>query len=111
MTKPLHNIMTTGEWDDAQSYRIACDCHDPDHDLSVWIEVENDSETRDVTLTFYKELYTPVWRSGFNRFREALRILFTGTTRVEGTIVLKQSVAQDFLNIVQQSIDQLAKRK
>jgi hypothetical protein len=104
---PAKMIMKTGEWPDADCYRVACDCHDADHDLDVWIEVESDAEVRDVTLTFYKKLYSPVWKSGFNRFREAVRLLFTGTTEVQGTIILKKDVAQNFINVVQRSINQL----
>lgn len=114
MTKksaPAHNIMKTGEWPDADSYRVACDCHDPAHDLDVWIELESDSETQDVTLTFHKELYTPIWESGFNRFREALRILFGGTSRVSGSIILKKSVAENLLATMQQSIDRLKQKQ
>lgn len=102
-------IMHTGDWPDADTYRVACDCRDRDHDLDVWIEVEPDAETRDITLTFYKELYSPVWEQGFNRFREALRLLFTGSTRVTGTIILKQAVAQNLLDTIQRSINRLDK--
>jgi hypothetical protein len=100
-------IMKTGEWPDADSYRVACDCHHHDHDLDVWIEVENDKEVREVTLTFYKELYTPVWEQGFNRFREALRILVHGRSRFSATIILKQDVAQNLIRTIQHSIDRL----
>ena len=106
---PQRMIMQTGEWPDSDAYRVACDCHHRDHDLDVWIEVENDKEVRDITLTFYKELYSPVWEQGFNRFREALRLLFTGSTRVTGTIILKQAVAQNLVNNIQRSIDRLEK--
>ena len=112
MTKePARNIMKTGEWADADCYRIACECHDSGHDLDVWIEVEPDPEVNDVTLTFYKEMYSPMWEQGFNRFREAFRILFTGTTRVAGTIILKKDVAQNFVDTVQRSIDRLDAKK
>lgn len=100
-------IMQTGEWSDADCYRVACDCHHHDHDLDVWIEVEQDQEVKDITLTFYKELSTPIWEPGFNRFREALRILFTGSSRMAGTIILKRDVAQNLLNAIQHSIDRL----
>ena len=100
-------IMQTGEWSDADCYRVACDCHHHDHDLDVWIEVENDKEVREITLTFYKELSTPVWERGFNRFREALRILFTGSSRMAGTIIMKRDVAQNLINTIQHSIDRL----
>lgn len=108
---PARNIMKTGEWSDADAYRVACECHSSDHDLDVWIEVEADKEVNEITLTLYKELYTPVWESGFNRFREALRLLFTGSTRVAGTIILKRDVAQNFLDAVQASVNRLDQKK
>ena len=110
LNQPARNIMKTGEWSDADCYRVACDCHHQDHDLDVWIEVESDNEVREVTLTLYKELYTPVWEQGFNRFKEAFRILFTGSTRVAGTIVMRPEVAQNFVDVVQSSIDRLEKK-
>lgn len=110
MTEPARNIMKTGEWQDADCYRVACDCHDSDHDLDVWIEVEQDQEAQDVTVTLYKELYSPVWGPGFNRFREALRLLFTGSTRVAGSIIMRREVAQKFIDVVQCSIDRLEKK-
>ena len=108
---PTRNIMKTGEWSDADAYRVACECHSSDHDLDVWIEVESDQEVNEITLTLYKELYTPVWESGFNRFREALRLLFTGSTRVAGTIILKRDVAQNFLDAIQTSVNRLDQKK
>lgn len=108
---PARNIMKTGEWSDADAYRVACECHSSDHDLDVWIEVESDKEVNEITLTLYKELYTPVWESGFSRLREAFRILFTGSTRVAGTIILKRDVAQNFLDAVQASVNRLDQKK
>lgn len=102
--------MKTGEWQDADCYRVACDCHHHDHDLDVWVEVEGDPEVKEITVSFYKELTTPVWERGFNRFQEALRILFTGTSRMAGTIIMRREVAQNFLDAVKSSIDRLEKR-
>jgi len=109
--QPAKMIMKTGEWSDADAYRVACECHSSDHDLDVWIEVETDREVDEITLTFYKEMYTPVWESGFNRFREAARILFTGSSRMAGTIILKKDVAENLLHAIQQSVDRLSKKK
>jgi hypothetical protein len=104
---PAKMIMQTGEWPDGECYRVACECHDSDHDLTVWIESESDPEVREITLTFYKELDTPWWGSGFNRFREAWRILRHGRSRFSGTIILKQDVAQNLIRTIQNSIDRL----
>jgi len=108
---PQRNIMKTGEWSDADAYRVACDCQDHDHDLDVWIEVEQDQEVKEITLTFYKELYTPVWERGFNRVREALRVLFLGHTRVAGSIIMRREVAQNFIHAIQSSIDRLEEKQ
>ena len=104
---PAKMIMQTGEWPAADCYRVACECHDHDHDLTVWIESESDPEVREITLTFYKELETPFWQSGFNRFQEAWRILRHGRSRFSGTIILKQDVAQNLIRTIQHSIDRL----
>jgi hypothetical protein len=104
---PVKNIMKTGEWQDADAYRVACDCHDHGHDLDVWIELETDKDTKDITVTLYKELYSPVWESGFNRVREAFRLLFTGSTRVAGSIIMRREVANNFLDAVKSSIERL----
>lgn len=111
MNKPAKNIMKTGEWSDADAYRVACECHHHDHDLDVWIEVETDQEADEITLTFHKELHTPTWEPGFNRFREALRVLFFGHSRHAGTIILRREVAQNLLDAVKSSIDRLGKSK
>jgi hypothetical protein len=111
LKEPARNIMKTGEWSDADAYRVACDCHDHEHDLDVWIEVETDKEVDDVTVTLYKELYSPVWESGFNRIRESLKLLFTGSTRVAGSIIMRREVAQNFIDVVQSSINRLDDKK
>jgi hypothetical protein len=108
---PAKMIMKTGEWTDADAYRVACECHDSDHDVTVWIESESDPEVQEITLTFYKELDTPWWESGFNRFREAWRILVHGRSRFSGTIILKQDVAQNLIRTIQRSIDRLSQSK
>ena len=103
--------MKTGEWSDADCYRIACDCHHHDHDVDVWIEVQSDDEVKEVTVTFYREFTTPIWERGFNRFREAFRVLFFGYSRYSGDIIMSRDVAQNFIRVVQSSIDRLEQKK
>jgi hypothetical protein len=110
-SEPQRNIMKTGEWSDADCYRIACDCHHHDHDVDVWIEVQSDQEVRDITVTFYREFTTPIWDRGFNRFREAFRVLFFGHSRYSGDIIMSRDVAQNFIRVVQSSIDRLEQKK
>jgi hypothetical protein len=101
---PTPGIMTTAVYPDARSFRVACDCHDSDHDVDVWIEVESDHDVREVTITFYRELDTPWWEPGFNRFREAWQILRHGRSRFSGTLIVREQTAQTLCDAIQSSI-------
>jgi len=107
---PALGVMTTGLYDDSRSFRVACDCHDSSHDVDVWIEVEPDGETREVTVTFYRELDTPFWESGFNRFREAWQILVHGRSRFSGTLIVRAETAETLCDAIRSSIDVLNKK-
>ena len=104
---PTRGIMTTGVYDSARTFRVACDCHSNEHDVDVWIEVEPDTETRDITVTFYRELDTPFWESGFNRFREAWRILVHGRSRFSGALIVRAETAQTLCDAIRSSIESL----
>lgn len=106
---PALGIMATGIWDDSRSFRVACDCHSNEHDVDVWIEAEPDSETGEVTVTFYRELDTPWWESGFNRFREAWRILIYGRSRFSGSLIVRAETAEHLCDAIQSSIQLLKK--
>ena len=99
--------MKTAEYDDAVSFRVACDCHDNQHDVDVWIEVEKDDEVHEITVTFYRELDTPWWDKGFNRFREAWQILVHGRSRFSGSIIIRSETAQHLCDAIQTQIARL----
>jgi len=106
---PALGIMTTASYADARAFRVACDCHSNEHDVDVWIEVEPDADTRDITVTFYRELDTPWWESGFNRFREAWQILRHGRSRFSGSLIVGAETAQHLCDAIQSSIQHLKK--
>ena len=109
--QPLRNIMKTGEWPDTKCYRVACECHDNQHDLDVWIELEPDPEVNEITVTFYRELDTPFWEKGFNRFREAWNILVHGRSRFSGSLIVRTETAQHLCDAIQSSIQLLQKKE
>ena len=106
---PAPGIMTTANYPDARAFRVACDCHSNEHDVDVWIEVEPDGETQEVTVTFYRELDTPWWESGFNRFREAWQILRHGRSRFSGSLIVRAETAEHLCDAIQSSIQLLKK--
>lgn len=48
------NVMLTDENDNCISYRLGCDCGEPDHDAHIDIEYDKDLDM--VSLIFYKNL-------------------------------------------------------
>lgn len=107
---PAPGIMTTANYPDTRAFRVACDCHSNDHDVDVWVEVEPDRETSEVTVTFYRELDTPWWEPGFNRFREAWQILVHGRSRFSGSLIVRAETAQHLCDAIQNSIQTLRDR-
>jgi hypothetical protein len=104
---PALGVMATDIWDDSRSFRVACNCHDNAHDVDVCIEVEPDRETRDITVTFYRELDTPFWESGFNRFREAWNILVHGRSRFSGALIVRAETAETLCDAIRSSVESL----
>jgi hypothetical protein len=109
-SEPLRGIMTTGIYDDARSFRVACDCHDNAHDVDVWIEVDTQKEVDEITVTFYRELDTPFWEKGFNRFREAWNILVHGRSRFSGALIMQAETAETLCDAIRSTVDLLRKK-
>lgn len=101
---PATNIMKTGDWGDAHSYRVACECHHPDHDVDVWIESKPDNETKDIEVIFYVDTQTELWKKGLNRFKIAFDVLFKGYHRSSHTIILNKQTASNLISAINQSI-------
>jgi len=107
---PVKNIMRTGDYGDAHAFRVACDCHSNQHDLDVWIEVNPDTDCSDITLTFYKDIYVPFWKSGYNRVLEAWRVLFTGHATRQGDFIMDLATARQLCATIERSIQDLERK-
>ena len=106
-TLPARGIMTTGVYDGARAFRVACDCQDNAHDVDVWIEVETEKDVNEVTVTFYRELDTPFWEPGFNRLREAWRILVHGRSRFSGSLIIGAETAETLCDAIRSTVEEL----
>lgn len=107
---PVKNIMRTGDYCDAHAFRVACDCHSNQHDLDVWIEVKPDTDCSDITLTFYKDIYVPFWKTGYNRLLEAWRVLFTGYATRQGDFIMDKTTARQLCATIERSIQDLERK-
>jgi hypothetical protein len=102
MTKLPKKVMLVEEYKDGTSFwRVPCDCSDPDHDVHLWFEVDDDGIaalriTRQ--LGYYKNSWyddAPVYERFlrwcdrmWDRFKAANKILFKGYLTMDGDVCL-----------------------
>lgn len=98
----------SSEWKDATSYHIQCDCQSPDHAVNMWIEVNNDKDTRDVELTFYVETWTPFWEKAFSRIKCAWDVLVYGVNRQQHCLILNEQAALNLAKVIETKVKELS---
>ena len=82
--------------DGSSSWRVACDCHDPNHDCQLWFErsVEDEPRIQDISLMLSMEvgiyknynLLENLWK----RITIAAKVLFTGYHTATGEVILDE---------------------
>lgn len=89
-----YKVMKTDVWQNAILYRIAC-CGDQDHDMTL--EIEWDSDIRQVCLNFYKKLrWSAYWgtdnwfKSQWVKLKAIYRIVFFGYIEVEESLLIDE---------------------
>jgi len=87
--------------DGSSSWRVACDCKDPDHDVHLWFEPEEMVPVVNLNLTmevgFYRS-YHGDWRDRLDnyakRIKHAAKVLFTGYATMQGDVILDEAGMQ-----------------
>ena len=102
MEKLPKKVMLINEYKDGTSFwRIPCDCSDPDHDVHLWFEVDDDGIA---ALRITRELgfYAQEWYSNdpwyerighwkdrmWSRIKASMKILFKGYLTMDGEVCL-----------------------
>ena len=90
----IKKLMKVDEYSDGTTgWRIACDCHDPNHDCRLWFERDLDFNTVSLSLSMemgfypsYENFIGSMWR----RIKHAAKVLFTGYATVQGDMILDE---------------------
>jgi len=92
-------LMKLKQYSDGASYwRVACDCHSPDHDVTLWFEPEPGVELVNLNLSMEVGFFDKHY-GGFSgminnltkRVRHAAKVLFTGYATMQGDVVLDEA--------------------
>jgi hypothetical protein len=104
---PAAGIMFDADYGKSKAYTIACDCHDGDHQVHMWIELNGDKDTQDIEMTFYVNTTTPLWKPGFSRIKAAWDILIHGYREDQHSLILGKQAALNVANTITTVIEEL----
>ena len=108
---PAQGIMFDADYGKSKAYTIACDCHDGDHQVHMWIELNGDKDTQDIEMTFYVNTTTPFWKPGFNRIKAAWDILFKGYREDQHSLILNKQAALNVADTITTVIAELERKE
>ena len=95
---PAEGILQTGDYTDAKSYHVVCDCGDPDHSHNLWIEADDTG----ITVSIYAEVKTPWW--SMNRWQQIWTLLTRGHLRQETVLTMDEQTALNYAETLKQAI-------
>ncbi len=96
--KPAEGIMKTGDWGDTKSYKVVCDCGDPDHDHNVYIESEHGL----INVTIYVNVKSKFWSA--NRFKQIWTLLTKGYLEHETVVTMNEQEALNYAETLKTAI-------
>ena len=89
--EPAEGILLQSDWGDTRQYSIECECTDPEHGHTLYVESDPDEG---VTLTIYTKSQTPVWR--VSRWKMIWKLLTTGVINYEVSLLLREQPALNY---------------
>ena len=132
---PAQGISKKQAFDDAVWYEVHCECGDPDHYHSIWVESDNDPKlitvyiSTESTTDFWtqtvpehiEKIDSPfvswVWQTisyaineTVRRARLITRILFKGYAKYESTVILTKQQAYNYSKALENAVKDLDKK-
>jgi hypothetical protein len=98
---PAEGIMKTGDWGDSKVYRVACNCHDENHNHNVWIEVDD----HDIMVNIYTTGKTNFWSK--TRWYHIWTLLTKGYIDTESSVHLTKQQALNYAETLKSAIEDL----
>jgi hypothetical protein len=95
---PAEGILKQGDWGDAKSYQVICECGDSDHSHNVWVEADNDR----VTVTTYTKQKSKWW--SLNRWQTIWILLTRGYVEYEANIIMTRQQALNYAETLKSAI-------
>ena len=101
--EPALGISQQSDWDDLKSYRVSCECTDPDHDHVIGVEYDKECDL--VSVHIYATTTTPFWSMG--RWKQIWQIISQGHITCEAAILMNRQQALNYAKALESSIEQV----
>ena len=95
---PAEGIMTTNDWGNSVVYRVACNCHDENHNHNVWVEADD----HDIVVTVYTTGKTNFWSK--TRWYHIWTLLTKGYIDTESSVHLTKQQALNYAETLKSAI-------
>ena len=95
---PAEGIMQTNDWGDSRVYRIACNCHDENHNHNMWVEADDS----DIVVTIYTTGKTNYWSK--TRWYHIWTLLTKGYIDTESSVHLSKQQALNYAETLKSAI-------
>jgi hypothetical protein len=95
---PAEGIMKTNDWGDSRVYRIACNCHDENHNHNMWVETDD----CDIVVTIYTTGKTNYWSK--TRWYHIWTLLTKGYIDTESSVHLSKQQALNYAETLKSAI-------
>jgi hypothetical protein len=95
---PAEGILKRNDWGDSKMYQVVCDCGQPDHEHSLWVEADKTG----VSVNIYATVKSPWW--SMNRFKQIWTLITTGYLKYETTITMTEQAAFNYAETLKSAI-------
>lgn len=104
--KPAQGIMLQCDYGKAKTYRVECECTDPDHSHVVDIAADEDYG---VTVEIWTISEIPIWK--MSRWKLIWQLLTKGTVKYNVALILREQQALNYVEAIKSAIQDVKNYK
>lgn len=95
---PAEGIACRGSWGDLKNYEVLCQCGDPAHSHSFWIEADDAG----VSTIVYTQVKSKWWSQ--NRWQTIWTLLTKGYVEYEASLIMTEQQALNYAETLKKGI-------
>jgi hypothetical protein len=102
---PAEGISKQGDWQDAKTYKVTCNCGSDSHSHNVWVEADETG----VAVNIYTQVKTNFW--SMNRWQLIWRLLTTGYVELESSIAMSEQQSLNYAETLKTAVKDVTEFK